>query len=85
MAFNIDENPENANWLRNTDWKIPSNNLVELLDYLGVANGTREEQESALNTFMDTPKYVKAPALLKQQANEFINGFEIDELSDEVK
>lgn len=85
MAFNIDENPENANWLRGTEWKIPSNNLPELLEYLGVASGTRGEQESALTTFMGTAKYEKAPTLLKQQADEFINGFEIDELSDEVK
>lgn len=85
MAFNIDENPENANWLRESGWSIPSNNLVELLDYLGVADKTRQEQESALGTFVVSAKYKKAPALLKQQADEFLNGFEIDELSEEVK
>lgn len=38
MAFNIDADPINANWVRWKNWDVQVSNLSELLIFLGVEN-----------------------------------------------
>lgn len=84
MAFNIDADPANADWLRGKEWNIPANNLEDLFGFLGVLDAERESQEKVLSNFMDTPTYAPSPLLIKKQAEEFMNGFELDEVTKEI-
>lgn len=85
MAFNIDADPANADWLRRSEWNIPAETLEELFVYLGVLDQPREAQVDVLSKFMKSSSYRPSPLLLKQQADEFINGFELGDLSKELK
>lgn len=86
MAYNIDANPANANWLRRkTRWSVPAENLAQLFEYLGVLDQPREVQYETLQNFMASDTYGPSPLLLKQQADEFINGFELEDVSQELK
>jgi hypothetical protein len=86
VAYNIDADPANANWLRRKNrWSIPAENLAQLLEYLGVLDQPREVQYEILTKFMATDTYGPSPLLLKQQADEFINGFELEDVSQELK
>jgi len=86
VAYNIDSNPANANWLRRKNrWDVPAENLAQLFEYLGVLDQPREVQYELLNKFMATDTYGPSPLLLKQQAVEFINGFELEDVSKEIK
>lgn len=84
MAFNIDADPANADWLRGKEWNIPAKNLEELFVFLGVSEAENADQVEALKNFMLTPTYKPSPLLLKKQAEEFISGFGLDEVTKEI-
>lgn len=84
MVFNIDADPANADWLRGKEWNIPAETLQDLFSFLGVLESPKDEQVKVLENFMKTPTYQPSPLLLKKQAEEFINGFELDELTQEI-
>jgi len=76
VAFNIDADPINRNWLRWKTWSVGCEDLPELFRLLGIENAPRElqiQQLMRLNSF-----YVNAPELLNYQLREFLSGVELD-------
>lgn len=70
MAFNIDADPINANWLRWKSWDVPVSSLEELLVFLGVEKSTPDEQRKQvgrLQAYFDT-----APDLLQRELELFL-------------
>ena len=83
MAFNIDEDPINANWLRWKTWSVSCKTLPELLRTLRVENAPRDAQVKQLMRL--NRYYVNAPELLNFQLREFLSGVELDSVTKELK
>jgi hypothetical protein len=84
MPYNVDSDPRNANWVKYvSNWDVPAKNLKELFVHLRIDLDNRIRQEKTLKDFIATSKYKYAPDLIKKQAVEFLNGFELRELSPE--
>ena len=70
MAFNIDADPINANWLRWKNWDVQVSNLSELLIFLGVENqpvALQRRQVERLTRYID-----QAPEQLQLEFADFL-------------
>lgn len=83
MAFNIDEDPINANWLRWKSWSVGSKTLPELLRTLRLESSPRDVQVMQLMRL--NRYYINAPELLNYQLREFLSGVEIDAVTKELR
>ena len=70
-AFNIDEDPINANWLRWKDWQVGCRDLPELFELLGVTTAPRRVQTRYLERLKGY--LISAPELLQEQAQSFLD------------
>lgn len=73
MAFNIDEDTINANWLRWKNWDVPVGTLPELLALLGLEEATPEQQQSQVKRL--APYFDKAPEQLRHEAENFLRDY----------
>lgn len=83
MAFNIDSDPINANWLRWKSWSVPCQSLPELIEYLRISEASREiqvKQLMRLNRY-----YTNAPELLNYQLREFLSGVPLENITTELR
>lgn len=83
MAFNIDEDPINANWLRWKSWSVSCKTLPELLTLLRVDSSSRDVQVKQLMRL--NRYYINAPELLNYQLREFLSGIELDAVTKELR
>lgn len=70
MAFNIDADPIDANWLRWKGWQVGCKDLPELFDFLGVSTAPKDVQVRylrRLNRFLR-----EAPEALQGQVEVFL-------------
>ena len=70
MAFNIDADPINANWLRWKNWDVPFLTVSELLVFLGVSDADRSTQVEQLSRLK--PFFEQAPAALQEELKAFL-------------
>ena len=70
MAFNVDADPINANWLRWKNWNIPVSSLEELLIFLGVEDAPPVEQRSQVSRLQ--AYFDSAPDQLQHELRVFL-------------
>lgn len=73
MAFNIDADPINANWLRWKNWNVPVSNLSELISFLGLEHASLAAQRAQVNRL--DQYFDCAPKQLREEVGTFLKDY----------
>lgn len=84
MAYNIDGDPINRNWLRWRAWNFHCEDLAALLSILEVSEGSVREQTTMLMRIR--PLMDNAPQSLRDQVDSFLeqNGDNLQDLPSDI-
>jgi hypothetical protein len=74
MAYNIDGDPINRNWLRWRAWSFACEDLAALLSILEVSEGSEREQATMLKRIR--PLMGNAPQRLRDVVDAFLEGID---------
>jgi hypothetical protein len=72
MAFNIDDNIENSDWIKGRTWNLGFTDLDGFFAHQKLVDAPISAKVQAVEHFMTLPAYKPAPDAFKAQAIRFI-------------